>query len=1079
MKKTCHEPNPVRKKHGINYFIMSLCVLLFTCICVCQGFANITPKTAVAIAATPVSGKVVDSKGQPLAGVSVKENGTSNGTVTDSDGNFRLNVSGPSSVLTFSFVGYLPQEVHVRDQTSIQITLAETNSKLDDVVVVGYTTQKRSAITGAISSVKGSDLAKAPVDNITNSLAGQVSGVITRQYGGGEPGNDNTTIHIRGINSIPNPNFPNSDPSAPLIVIDGIIRNNLNQIDPNEIESVTILKDAAAVAPYGLGGANGVVLITTKTGKNGPPSLSLAGYYGHQAPTYYPKVLGPQDYMTLYDEAQTNDNVAAANLAYAPGYISSYLTNHAKDPDRYPIGNGRSIVNFKAPEQNYNLDLSGGSDRVRYYTNLGYFNQAGMFAPISYTRYSYNLGMEVSATSSTKVSISLKGAFEKSTDVDAAISNSTIFRDSYKLIPINPLQFSNGDYGSSQGLSLLGALNSGGYSHTYTNTLLSTLAIEQRLPIKGLSIKGTLSYDPTSTNQKQWHLPFYYYTINTSSTPYVYTKAIATAEGPPAYTYLYEQYLKSENFTYQGILTYNNTFGKNSVSGLIVAEARNNINSNFNARINNYSLQVAEFNFGSSNKNDYSIGGTSGTASQVGYVYTVGDVWDGKYSLAASGRYDGHYYFAPGHQYAFFPAFSGFWNIARENFMKNVSWVDDFKLRASWGKSGSLAGGPYQYQNAYNLIGDASAYGNGVLVQGTSPTNQANPFITWEQAVKTDIGFDASFLNRKLNVTIDVYKQNRSGILAQPTTILPGEYGTVLSQVNDESMEGQGIELTVGTRHQFASGLQLTVNGTFSYNTNKLTQVYETAATFDNPNRRVTGRPVNTQFGYHAMGLFQKSDDKNGDGVINGADGYTVNQFNAVLRPGDIKYEDVNHDGKIDANDIVPIGNSPVPLIDYGLNLNASWKGFDLSLFFQGAAKSTINVQSFITIPFDNNSSNTGYEYFDNRWTPSHPNAKYPIADVSPSSNNTQASDFWNRNASYVRLKTAQLGYSIPPRILKRISIKAFRVYVSGQNLLTLSPLKFMDPELGGVNTAGQIATGQEVIYPIQRVITVGFSATF
>ncbi len=612
MKKTCHEPNPFRNKHGLKYFIMSQFVLLFTCICVCQGFANTTPKTAVAISATHVSGKVVDSKGQALTGVSVKENGTSNGTVTDDKGNFSLNVSGPSSVLTFSFVGYLPQEVHVLNQTSIQITLTETNSKLDDVIVVGYTTQKRSEITGAISSVKGSDLAKAPVDNVTNSLAGQVSGVITRQYGGGEPGNDNTTIHIRGINSIPNPNFPNTDPSAPLIVIDGIIRNNLNQIDPNAIESVTILKDAAAVAPYGLGGANGVILITTKTGKTGPPSLSLSGYYGHQAPTYYPKVLGPQDYMTLYDEAQTNDKVPTANLLYPSAYITNYLTNNAKNPDLYPIGNGRSLVNFSAPEQNYNVDLTGGSDRVKYYANLGYFNQAGMFAPITYTRYSYALGMEVNATSSTKVSVSFKGAFEKNTDVDAAISSSTIFRDSYKLIPINAVRYSNGDYGSSQGLSLLGALNSGGYNHSYNNTLLSTIAIEQKLPIKGLSIKGTLSYDPTSTNQKQWHTPFYYYTINTSSTPYAFTtQAIATAEGPPAYTYLYEQYLKSENFTYQGILTYHNTFGKNSVSGLVVAEARNNINSNFNARINNYSLQVDEFNFGSSNRNDYSIGGTS------------------------------------------------------------------------------------------------------------------------------------------------------------------------------------------------------------------------------------------------------------------------------------------------------------------------------------------------------------------------------------------------------------------------------------------------------------------------------------
>jgi TonB-linked SusC/RagA family outer membrane protein len=1020
-----------------------------------------------------VSGKVTDAKNQPLAGVSVFEKGTSNATVTDIGGNYKISVTDKKSVLIFKYVGYKQQDEEVGNQLSINVSLIEINSDLSEVVVVGYTTQKRSTITGAISTVKGADLAQAPVDNITNSLAGRVSGVIARQTGGGQPGNDNTTFSIRGVNTTGN--------NAPLIVVDGIIRNNINQIDPNSVESVTILKDAVAVAPYGLGGANGVVLITTKTGKIGSPTLSLNSYFGTQKPTYYPSVLGPQDYMRLRNEAYYNENPTGASPPYAQSYIDSYLTNNATNPDKYPIGVAKDAVNFHAPEQSYNFELSGGTDKVKYYTNLGFFNQAGLFTPVSYTRYGYNMGIEANVTNTTKVTFSAKGAYEINTNIDPGTNPSTLFRDTYKLLPVDPLTFSNGLAGSSVGLSIIGALRAAGYNHSYNNTLLTTIGVEQKLPLPGLSIKGTVSYDPNSTNTKQFHTPFYYYSINTNVTPYVYTQQISTAEGPPGYTYLSESYNKNENFTYQGFLNYRNTFGKHEIQASAVAEARNSIASNFNARINNYALQVDEFNFGSSNKNDYSIGGSSSTGSQIGFNYNVEDVFDGKYLIQASGRYDGHYYFAPGHQYAFFPAFGGAWTISKENFMKNVAWVNNLKLRGSWGKSGALAGQAFQYLNAYSLAGNAYAFGNGTLVQGSTAGNQPNPYITWEQSIKSNIGVDANLFNGLLNMTVDVYKQLRSGMLVQPTVTVPVEYGIGLSQVNAGAMEGSGVELVLGTQHRFPNGLQLAVNGTFSYNTNKLTQVFETAATFNNPNRRQTGRPNGTQFGYHSLGLFTAADDKNGDGIINAADGYNVTQF-GVLHPGDIKYQDTNGDGKLDANDFVPIGNSPTPLIDYGLNLNVSWKGFDVSLFFQGTAKSTMGTQTFVTIPFVVNNSNAGYEYYNNHYSASNPNGKYPRANQAPSSNNTQASDFWQTSAAYVRLKTAQIGYTLPLNITKALKIKTVRFYVSGQNLLTFSAMKFLDPEIGNPVTGaavGGAGSGPETIYPISRVITAGFNVTF
>ncbi|RYE32648.1 MAG: SusC/RagA family TonB-linked outer membrane protein [Sphingobacteriaceae bacterium] len=384
-----------------------------------EDFINKTEENTTLVAAIPIRGKVTDPKGTPLAGVSVIEKGTRNGTVTDVNGTYKLSVAGKQSVLTFRFIGFGSQDLDVGNKTVINVSLVEANAQLNEVVVVAYGTQKKASVTGAISSVKGTELAQAPVANISNSIAGRVTGVVARQTGGGQPGNDNTTFSVRGINTISTATGTTNINNSPLIVVDGIIRNNINQIDPNSIESVTILKDAAAVAPYGLGGANGVVLITTKSGKTGAPTLTLNSFYGVQKPTYYPSVLNAQDYMKLRDEAYFNENPTGTNPPYAQTYIDNYLTNNATDPNKYPISNSRSLINFRAPEQSHNLELSGGSDKVRYYTNLGLFKQNGMFDPVTYTRYSYTLGLDASVTNTTRVSVSLKGAYEINTNIDA------------------------------------------------------------------------------------------------------------------------------------------------------------------------------------------------------------------------------------------------------------------------------------------------------------------------------------------------------------------------------------------------------------------------------------------------------------------------------------------------------------------------------------------------------------------------------------------------------------------------------------------------------------------------------------
>ncbi len=1035
--------------------LVKICILLF--------MLNLT---TAAFAATPISGVVTDNQGMPLSGVTVTLKGSKTATTTNVEGKFNLNIPN-QGILVFSYVGYTIQEIASNNKTAIAIRLVQDGKTLNDVIVIGYGTQKRLAVTGAVSSIKGDQIAETPVANISNSIAGKIAGVSMRPNGG-QPGSDAPDIHVRGIGTTGN--------NKPLIVIDGVIRNNINQIDPSNIESVSVLKDAAAVAPYGLGGANGVILITTKKGKTGEPTLSLDSYYGTQTPTYYPSLLSAQDYMRLKDEAYLNENPTGTNLPYAKDLIDNYISLNAKDPDKYPISNTKNLVKMQAPMQNYNVQLSGGTSKAKYYMGLGYFKQAGMFDPVKYNRYNYNMNIEAQATATTTVSLSILGAIERSSTVDPSVSAQQLFRNGFKFIPIQSLYYSNGLWGEFAGNSPIGILKAG-YARRDNTTLLTTLAIEQKIPfIKGLSLKGTFSYDPNQVTNKNWHTPFYYYTQNTAVTPYVYQRAISTSEGgAAAYTWLGQDYTKNQTFSYQGYLNYHNSFGKHDITGLIVAEARNNTYETFFARRNNFAINIDELSLGSSNKNDFDNSGTSSTGSQIGYVYRIGYNYDNRFLLEASGRYDGHYYFAPGKRWGYFPAFSAGWVLSQEKFLQGVSYVDNLKIRGSWGKSGNLTGTAFQYLNGYNLYGNAYAFGLGSMVQGSFIPRESNPNITWEVATKTDIGFEGSFWKGLLTVEADYFHENREGMLLAPAITVPVEYGLSLADQNAGIMQSGGIEFSIGSNHQFKNGLRAGINANFSYATNKMIQIFETAATRNNPNRSRTGRPFGTPFGYHALGLFSTADDKNSDGIINAADGYNITQF-GVLHPGDIRYADIGGpdgkpDGKINAFDETVIGKPVYNLITYGITPTASWKGFDLSLFFQGSALTSLDIRQFQTIPFNNNNSNSTYEYYNNHWTPTTQNAMYPRVTQAPYANNTQASDFWMSNMAFIRLKNANFGYTIPKSATHFLRIQAIRVYVSGQNILTFSNIKFMDPEVG--------YTDREIAYPNQKIYVAGLNVTF
>ncbi len=595
------------------------------------------------------------------------------------------------------------------------------------------------------------------------------------------------------------------------------------------------------------------------------------------------------------------------------------------------------------------------------------------------------------------------------------------------------------------------------------------MSLEQQLPfIKGLSVKGTFSYDyndPNGRTVKTWLTPIPYYTVNSTTTPYTYPKAGQDGPAKPSYSIDFAQ---SQAFTYQGFLNYTRSFGKHDVSAVVVSEYRKTKGTSFGAGRTNFNVSIPELSNGSSELTDRSNYGSSSEGRQYGLVFKTAYAYAGKYLLEIAGRYDGHYFFAPGKRYHLFPAASIGWRLSEEAFIKNnYSWIDNLKIRASYGESGALpSSGGFQYLSAYALYSNSHVFGGGGS-QGLNETAPGNPFITWETAKKTNIGVDLSIFKGLFDIEFNYFREDRSNMLVANQTSVPQEFGIGLPQTNSAAMQNRGMDFSVGSHYTLGNGMRIGLTGNFTYAQNKLVQVFETASTLNNPNRSITGKPLGTRFGYHSLGLFQQSDDKNGNGIIEVSE-YPVVQF-GTLRPGDIKYQDVNGDNKIDANDIKVIGNSATPQIIYGFSPEFSYKGFDVNVLFQGATRADVFFNGSAAFPFFNSASalKSTLDY----WTPTNTDAKFPRVMPTPYGNSNQTSDFWIRNGSYLRMKSAEIGYTLPSKIVSAMKIQSVRFYLAGQNLFTWTKdLKDFDPEISASNGS---------YYPQQKVYTLGLNVTF
>ncbi|MBD2700488.1 TonB-dependent receptor [Spirosoma sp. BT702] len=993
------------------------------------------PKITEDLTVRTIAGQVTDAENkQPIPGVTVIVKGTSKGTATDVSGHYSLRIDDADQTLVFSFVGYESQDVTIGNQSQVAVSLKPDVKALSEVVVVGYGTKKKTSVTAAVATLEGNQLVKSPIANVSNGLSGRIAGVTSKQSSG-EPGKDGDDIKIRGIGTIGNSN--------PLVVVDGIQRS-LSQLNSQEIETITVLKDAAAVAPYGLAGANGVILVTTKRGKEGAMSLTYNGWVGMQRPTQYPNYLDSYGYAKLLNEANKNVGVA-------PTYTDEQLQKFkdGSDPNHYPNTDWvREVLSFNAPITNHNLSLSGGSQKVRFFTSLGYMYQEGVVRNINMNRYNLAVNVDADATATTTVSLDIKGTLQKNTE-PAGFNGTSIFTDVTKNAPILPLRYDNG----LPGTNTLPMIYESGYNRTNSDILYSQITVRQQLPfIPGLALKGVAAYDRFNDFNKRWTLPITYYLLNAKD-------EFTPLKGGPATPTLSESYEQRQILTLQGYITYAHSFGKHTIDALGVLEKRTGNSLSFAASRLSYAVPMDELSLGSTDKTTFDNSGGSSSNAQTGLVYRVGYTYADKYLLELGGRYDGHYYFAPGKRFEFFPAVSVGWRLSEEPFLRNnANWIDNLKVRASYGKSGNLAGNPFQFLSSYGLnnsyvFGGTSPY----QVQGVFERSEPNRNITWETAFKTDIGLEGSLWHGKLGFELDYFWENRSNMLLPPSASVPLEYGIGISQENAGIMKNHGVDINLTTAHRLGKDLRLNVGLNFSYAQNKLIQTFESPATYDNPNRRRTGRPWNTQFGYRAIGYFQSAEEVKS----------SPTQFGTLL-PGDIKYEDVNGDGKIDLNDEVVIGNPSFPAIIFGLTPSISWKGFDVNMLWQGATKVSFYLGDDAAFPFFNGAKVQDIHL--NYWTPENRDAPNPRLTPSPTTNNSQISSFWLRDASYVRLKTLEVGYTLPKTLLNKAKIGSVRIFASGQNLLTLAKIKNFDPEVS--NLKGRY-------YFQQRVLTAGLNIGF
>jgi TonB-linked SusC/RagA family outer membrane protein len=887
--------------------------------------------------------------------------------------------------------------------------------------------------------MKGEALKEVPVSTASGALSGRMAGIIALQNSG-EPGQDGTTIRIRGVSTI-------GDANA-LIIVDGVERD-MNSINPSDIENISVLKDAASVAPYGMRGANGVVLITTKRGSpDGKFSLTYAGSRGFQRPTQLPEMLSSYDWAS-------QKNIAARNSGEVMPFSNNDLQQYqdGTDLDRYPNDNVLDKMIDWAAMNKHDVSVTGGNDKMNFFGSLGYFQQEGNWGrATNFQRYNMRVNVDAKVTPTTKIGFDIAGSYEDELYPGAGSASHIIF-GFFRLNPTNPIFYTNGKPAGYFERNPYQDVNASGYTKVDDYRSAITFSIEQKLPfVSGLSVNLRASLDKRDELIKNWKIPYSFYQIENDN-------SFSEFKGNTQQPTLMEGYTLSRRLNLQFLTRYERVFGKHGVNAVLVFEPRKDDRRLMRIDKTNYLLNIDELFAGSADRANTQASGFSGQQAQVGYAYRISYAYNEKYLLEAGGRYDGSYYYAPGKRFAFLPSFSAGWRISEESFFPKVSFLSSMKIRGSWGISGAIPDpdNPYQFLRGFNITGIQYLFG-GNAVSGLTERSEPNPFITWEKARKTDIGIDAEFFDGQLTLEFDYFSELRDNMLINPAISLPSEYGIGFGTENKGTMKNHGIDFSIGYGKTFANEIRFTSKVNFTYAKNELVNINENDVTRNDPYRSRTGRPLGRRFGLQSLGYFQNQEEIDATPYAKALE----------LKPGDINYWDRNEDGLISSLDEVVIGYNHIPQVVYGVDLGVSYKRISLSVLLQGAAKASLYSAGWASQPF-NQSNGPMFRHQLDYWTPDNPDAAYPRLVSNPQGYNYYYSSHWMRSANYIRLKTATLSYDVNVAAFSKV-VNKLRIYASGQNLLTISNL------LGDIDPENPDSTEG---YWQQKVVTMGLSVTF
>jgi len=1020
-----------------------------------------------------VSGVVKGENALPLSGVTVNEKGTSSTVITNDQGQFSINVEGATAILHFSYTGYLEKEISVQNKTNIEVLLVLDPKQMEDVVVVGYGRQKRVTVVGAQSSISTKELTQSPVANISNSLVGRMTGVFATQ-GSGEPGNDQSRLLIRGVGTF-------SGNQAPLVLVDGIQVEFFNNIDPNEIENITILKDASSTAVFGIRGANGVILITTKRGQTGVPVISFTSNTAFNSFTNIRERMGSVDYATSFNKALENDSYVTGGTftpRFSQGDIDKFRSG--EDPLLFPdVDWYDEMLKNTSLQQQYNLNIRGGTDKVKYFISGGFFSQEGLFknttlsdgfdGQIQYKRYNFRSNLNFDVTKKFKVSIDLATQLEDRSGNNA--NTSTVMNWLAQANPYGAPTIADGGNRIVTSLNGTGGNNpytfllSQGYRRDFRNLLNGSVRLDHDLDFitKGLNVHGIVAYQ------------------NFNSQLDVYRKNLITwrADRLPDQSVLFAQqgddqplaFTSSDPNTNQRTtvelaLNYKRTFGDHTITGLVLYNQQKTIDPSF------------------------AFGVPNGYQSYVGRaVYD----YKGKYLAELSGAYNGTENFAPGQRFGFFPSYSLGWVPTSEDFFPRNNFISFLKVRASFGEVGNdqLSGDFLTNPNSRFLYRPTAFSGNGVFPNTTAGfyhfgevgSNYArynairegrsnNPFLTWERAKKSNLGIEANFWKDRINVIVDFFDERRDNILAVPQTV-SSLIGTALPAQNLGRMNNKGYEVDITFRGN-VKALSYWVKANYSYATNLV--VFQDEITRLFPYQQRTGQRFGQIFGLIAEGFYNSweevNDPKRPISTFVGSN---------RLQPGDVKYRDVNGDGIINFIDEAPIGKPTTPESIFGLSFGGNIKGFDFSVLFQGATNVSMNYSRIATQAFYDVNPASAAKYLLESWSQERFDAGLPINfprlyvgnGTNGFTHNLQTSTLWVEDATYVRLKNIEIGYTLMRDALQKLKIKSVRIFANANNLITWSGvLPGIDPETPNLGANFEP-------YPLVRTINLGASLTF